>query len=172
MRSRHWAGPDPPNSAVPRLGLRLWAGHASDRRVRGLPGIPHWRVLGCGYPLPHPPRAIARRRGIGKGELASLVRPIHDVGVSGWRFAFACPDRRFLWSRYGRAGPGVVESPRHRGNQRVWEREREREREREMEGERRAPTGWWSGPKEQGVVLPEHREGANWLVIGDAYSDV
>ena len=38
-----------PLAAVPSLGPSLRAGCANDRWVRGQPGMPHWRILGCGY---------------------------------------------------------------------------------------------------------------------------
>ena len=127
--SRHWAGPDPPNAVVPSIGLRLRACRADDRRVRGLSGMPHWRILGRGYPQPHPSRPIDRVGGkrrraceLGKG-----------VALSGGRAAL-CPVAVGPSSEgLRKAGTGFVpdsalQPKRAREGGREGERERERER--------------------------------------------
>ena len=126
--SRHWAGPDPPNAVVPSIGLRLRACRADDRRVRGLSGMPHWRILGCGYPQPHPSRPIDRVGGIGVGEHASWERAWPCLaGALPFAPSRSAPLRR----GYERAGAGFVPDSALQPK-----RAREGGREGEREGER------------------------------------
>ena len=122
--TRHWAGPHPPNAAVPSLGSSLRAGRANDRRVRGQPGMPHWRILGCGYPPP----AYRSGRGGWQRRAREWPTPHSPRGRVGWA---VCPlpgsDGRPLRGPLPKGGDRCLglsaSQPKH---PRVGERERER----------------------------------------------
>ena len=90
--------------------------------------MPHWRILGCGYPQPHPSRPIDRVGGDWRRRACELGK---GVALSGGRAALCPvaigPSSEGLRKGRGRLCPrfGITTEARKKGSERGRERGRE-----------------------------------------------